>query len=107
MGLLSAGLAHELRNPANALVNALPPLLELLPADQRKPDSAGAVLAEVAFDAAKQIRERSKNILDYSRAEFVRKQVEPLRPLIARAKRTLSAQLASVEVREDLELDTI
>jgi signal transduction histidine kinase len=32
MGMLSAGLAHELRNPANALVNALQPLLASVPA---------------------------------------------------------------------------
>jgi signal transduction histidine kinase len=107
MGMLSAGLAHELRNPANALVNALHPLFDLLPPEERKPDSAGALLAEVAIEAANQIRERSKNILDYSRAERVSKRTEKVRPLIARAKRTLTAALALVEVREDLQLDTI
>jgi len=105
MGMLSAGLAHEMRNPANALVNALKPLLDLLPPEERQPESAGALLAEVALEAANQIRERSKNILDYSRAEQVRKRPENIRPLIARAKRTLSAALAGVEVREDIRLD--
>ncbi len=94
MGVLSAGLAHELRNPANALVNAIPTLLELLPPEQRKPDTAGAVLVEVALEAANQIRERSKNILDYSRAEQVRKYPELLRPMLVRSRRLLATALA-------------
>src|SRR5262249_7767807 len=73
MGMLSAGLAHEMRTPANALVNALAPLLDMLPEEQRVPDSPGAMLAEVALEAANQIRERSKNILDYARTERVHK----------------------------------
>ena len=105
MGMLSAGLAHELRNPANALVNALPPLLQLMPSDQREPDSAGAMLAEVALEAAEQIRDRAKNILDFSRAERVTKHPEDVRTLIARARRTLGGQLAGIEVREDVQLD--
>jgi signal transduction histidine kinase len=105
MGLLSAGLAHEMRNPANALVNAIEPLLDLLPADQRVPDSPGALLAEVALEAASQLRDRSKNILDYSRAERVHKQPADVRQIIARTRRTLAASLAGVEVRESIELD--
>ncbi len=105
MGMLSAGLAHELRNPANALVNALQPLLDLLPPDQRTPDSAGGVLAEVALEAANTIRARSKSILDYSRSEQVHKQPEQLRPMLARSKRMLARVLEHVEVREDLQLD--
>jgi len=104
MGMLSAGLAHEMRNPANALVNALRPLIDLLPPDQRVPDSPGALLSEVALEAADQIRERSKNILDYSRAERVRKQPADLRLVIARARRTVATALVGVEVREDIKV---
>jgi signal transduction histidine kinase len=107
VGLLSAGLAHELRNPANALVNALQPLLELLPPEQRMPDSPGGLLAEVAIEAANQIRERSRNILDYSRAERVSKRTESIRELIDRAKWMVSSGLERVEVREDIRLDTV
>jgi signal transduction histidine kinase len=105
MGMLSAGLAHELRNPANALVNALQPLLALLPPEERQPDSAGALLAEVAIEAAKQIRERSKNILDYSRAERVRKQSENVAKLFARARRMLAVNLVGIDVRETVAAD--
>ena len=31
LGILTSGLAHELRNPANGIVNAIDPLRELLP----------------------------------------------------------------------------
>jgi signal transduction histidine kinase len=105
MGMLSAGLAHELRNPANAIVNALPPLLELMPADMRQPDSACGMLLDITLEAAKQIRERSKNILDYSRAERVSKRPEDMRALLARVLRTLTIQLVGCEVRQDIQLD--
>jgi signal transduction histidine kinase len=101
MGMLSAGLAHELRNPANALVNALPPLLELLPPDQRAPDSPGALLTEVAAEAVNQIRNRCKSILDYSRPDKVHKEPVDIRQLIARALRMLVVSLEGVEVREE------
>jgi signal transduction histidine kinase len=105
MGMLSAGLAHELRNPANALVNALPPLVELLSPDQRVPDSPGALLTEVATEAVNQIRERCKSILDYSRPDRVHKEPVDIRQLLARTKRLLATALAGVEVREEIAID--
>ncbi|HET9991720.1 MAG TPA: ATP-binding protein, partial [Kofleriaceae bacterium] len=51
MGMLSSGLAHELRNPANALVNALEPFYSLMPVSQRATDSPGSALFSV-MDAA-------------------------------------------------------
>jgi len=39
MGTLAAGLAHELRNPANGLVNAIEPLRSRLPATLVQPES--------------------------------------------------------------------
>jgi len=105
MGMLSAGLAHEIRNPANALVNAIKPLVDLLPPAQREPDSAGALLSEVALEAAAEIRERSRNILDYSRVERVQKQPADLHAMLARTRRMLASALAEVEVRETIELE--
>jgi len=105
MGLLSAGLAHEMRNPANALVHVLGPILALLPDAQRQPDSPGALLSAVALEAIKQIRERSKNILDYSRTERVLKRPELFAPLLARTRRMLPSLQNGVELRERLELD--
>jgi signal transduction histidine kinase len=103
LGMLSAGLAHEIRNPANALVNALRPLLDLLPESERKAESTGALLAEVALDAANQIRQRCMNILDYSRSEDVTRRQEQISVLIARACRLLTDQLSKVEVRQELD----
>jgi signal transduction histidine kinase len=102
LGMLSAGLAHEIRNPANALVNALQPLLDLLPESEKKPESTGALLAEVALDAANQIRLRCMNILDYSRSEDVTRRQEQVAVLIARACRLLMDQLSTVEVRQEI-----
>jgi signal transduction histidine kinase len=102
LGMLSAGLAHEIRNPANALVNALRPLLELLPEEERKPESTGALLAEVALDAASQIRQRCMNILDYSRSEDVTRRQEDIEKLIGRAVRLLNDSLSAVELRQEV-----
>ncbi len=105
MGMLSAGLAHEIRNPANALVNALEPLIELLPAEERASESTGGMLADLAMTAASQIRERCRNILDYSRSEQVNLRAEDLRVILRRARRLLLSSLAEVDVREDIHID--
>ncbi|HEX5058879.1 MAG TPA: ATP-binding protein, partial [Kofleriaceae bacterium] len=105
LGMLSAGLAHELRNPANALVNALQPMMANLPELQKGSNTAEAMLAEIAVDAANQIRERCSRILDFSRSEQVVRRPEDVRALIARARRVLTTQLANVEIREQIELD--
>lgn len=103
MGMLSAGLAHELRNPANALVNALQPLMANVP-QLGNADSSEGLLAHIALEAAEQIRERCKRILDFSRLERVARQPEDVRVLIARTRRLLTAQLTGIEVREEIEL---
>ena len=105
MGMLSAGLAHELRNPANALVNALQPLLASVPVLKTGGDSSESVLAEIALEAAQQIRERCTRILDYSRAERVPQRAEDVRTLLARTRRSLTEKLADVELRETVELE--
>ncbi|HUS31237.1 MAG TPA: ATP-binding protein [Kofleriaceae bacterium] len=106
LGMLSAGLAHEIRNPANALVNALRPLLELLPPEEQAPESTGALLAEVALDAANQIRQRCMNILDYSRSDDVTRRPEHIDKLIGRACRLLTDSLKSVELRQEVNVTT-
>jgi signal transduction histidine kinase len=102
MGMLSSGLAHELRNPANALVNALEPFYSLLPLNQRAADSPGSALFSVMDAAATQIRDLCKNILEFSRSGGVIKKSEDLRVLLRRALLVLKDRFDVVELVEDI-----
>jgi signal transduction histidine kinase len=102
MGMLSSGLAHELRNPANALVNALEPFYSLLPLNQRAADSPGSALFSVMDAAATQIRDLCKNILEFSRSGGVIKKSEDLRVLLRRALLVLKDRFDVVELVEDV-----
>jgi signal transduction histidine kinase len=46
MGILTSGLAHELRNPANGIVNAIAPLTEMLPAELVGPETDAGQLID-------------------------------------------------------------
>jgi two-component system, NtrC family, sensor kinase len=100
--MLSSGLAHELRNPANALVNALEPFYSLLPLSQRSADSPGSALFSVMDAAATQIRDLCKNILEFSRSGGVIKKSEDLRVLLRRALLVLKDRFDVVELVEDI-----
>ena len=52
MSVLTAGLAHELRNPANGMVNALEPLLAMLPKEVTAPETGTGQLLEVMGSCA-------------------------------------------------------
>jgi len=104
MGMLSSGLAHELRNPANALVNALEPFYSLLPINQRTADSAGAALFSVMDAAATQIRDLCKNILEFSRAGGVIKKSEDIQLVIRRALLVLKDRFDVTELVQDLQV---
>lgn len=65
MGVLSAGLAHEIRNPANAVVNALEPLRDRL-GDALVPGSTAADLMQIVQDAAEQIAVLSSHLLQFN-----------------------------------------
>jgi signal transduction histidine kinase len=105
MGMMSAGLAHELRNPANAVVNAIGPLVSLLPEDMRSPDAPGGLLAEVMTIGATQIRDLCRNILDYSRTGAVSKRPDDVRRLVRRARLVLREPLAAIQVVEDISIE--
>ncbi len=102
LGILSSGLAHELRNPANALVNALEPMWSLLPDSERTPDAAGTALYEVMDTAATKIRELCSHILELSRSGDLVRRPEPLAKLVHRAKLVVSHALERVQLVEDL-----
>jgi two-component system NtrC family sensor kinase len=65
MGIQTAGLAHELRNPANGIVNAVGPLSDLLPRDIVKPETAVSQLLEVLTSCAEQIGFLSRQLLGF------------------------------------------
>jgi signal transduction histidine kinase len=105
LGTMSAGLAHELRNPANAIINALEPLWMLLPDQERKDEAAGKELYDVMKTAAAHMRELCGNILNVSRTAPLTKRPESFKDLLSRAKLILKRQLSSVELIENNEID--
>jgi signal transduction histidine kinase len=106
LGILTSGLAHELRNPANGIVNAIGPLTELLPRELTHPDGGVGQLLDVMASCAEQIGFLSRQLLSFRNGGM---QLE-LRPaavheLVRRAVALAHRALDGVEVRAELEGD--
>ena len=67
LGTLAAGLAHEVRNPANAIVNGLGPVRRYLTETNGDPDYTMAV--QIAIDAGDQIARLVGDLLDVGRTD--------------------------------------
>jgi signal transduction histidine kinase len=67
LGTLAAGLAHEVRNPANAIVNGLRPVHRYLKEIQGDPDYLTSV--QIAIDAGDQIARLVGDLLDVGRTD--------------------------------------
>jgi signal transduction histidine kinase len=100
LGTLSAGLAHELRNPANGIVNAIPPLRELLPAELTAPDSGPGQLIDVLAACAEQISSLSKQLLGFRRGGELELRSTSLGDVIYRALALVAPILRGIEIRD-------
>jgi signal transduction histidine kinase len=67
LGTLAAGLAHEVRNPANAIVNGLRPVHRYLKEMKGDPDFMMSV--QIAIDAGDQIARLVGDLLDVGRTD--------------------------------------
>ncbi len=86
LGVLTSGLAHELRNPANGVVNAVEPLRQLLPPELLANDQPVGQLLEVIGECAEQINTLARQLLGF-RNSAVDLQTRPvkLHELVQRA----------------------
>ena len=100
LGTLSAGLAHELRNPANGIVNAIAPLRELLPAEVTSPASGTGQLLEVLGACAEQISSLSKQLLGFRRGGELDLRDASLGDVVGRALALVAPTVKGIEVRD-------
>jgi signal transduction histidine kinase len=97
MGALSAGLAHELRNPANGIVNAIAPLRELLPPAALDPETGVGELIDVIEQCAEQVAYVSRQLLGFRRSGDLDLRPVALPDVVSRALSNAGAALAEVE----------
>jgi signal transduction histidine kinase len=99
LGILTAGLAHELRNPANGIVNAIPPLRELLPPELLKTEHPVNQLFEVMSGCAEQVNLLARQLLGFREGgiELERRPIA-VRELVERAIALTRDNLAGVDL---------
>ncbi len=103
LGTLSAGLAHEIRNPANGIVNAVGPLRALLPPEAITPDTPAAQLLDVIEHCSRQVGSLSRELLGFKRGVELKRQPVEVETLLRRVKSTIRHALSGIEVREHLD----
>jgi signal transduction histidine kinase len=103
LGILTSGLAHELRNPANGIVNAIAPLTELLPAELTHPETAVGQLLDVVKTCAEQIGFLSRQLLGFrgGNVEIDMRPI-PISELVERSITLAKRALVGIDVRNRL-----
>ncbi len=102
MGALSAGLAHELRNPANGIVNAIAPLRELLPPAALDPETGVGELIDVIEQCAEQVAYVSRQLLGFRRSGDLDLRPVALPDVVSRALSNAGAALTEVRLETEL-----
>jgi signal transduction histidine kinase len=102
LGTLSAGLAHELRNPANGIVNAMGPLRDMLPPEVTSLESGSGQLLDVLAVCAEQISSLSKQLLGFRRGGALDLRPVPLGEVAHRALSMVWSSLEGIKVRDKI-----
>jgi signal transduction histidine kinase len=105
LGILTSGLAHELRNPANGVVNAIGPLREMLPSELVTSSGVGPLL-EVIEECARQLDTLSRQLLGF-RDPGTRLDLRPIEAskLVSSALSICLGALNGVDVRVRIPTD--
>ena len=104
LGILTSGLAHELRNPANAIANAIEPLVKKLPATLLAPEEPVGELVGVIRECAEQIRSLSQQLLGMRNQEMELDLREAaLGEVLQRALLLAQHRLRSIDVRTQVD----
>jgi signal transduction histidine kinase len=106
LGILTSGLAHELRNPANGIVNAMRPLAAMLKPQLADPESGISQLFDVVKQSAGQISFLSRQLLGFQRGQELEVAPTNLTELVERAVTLSSGALSNVELRLQLSVET-
>lgn len=102
LAVLSAGLAHEFRNPANGIVNAIEGLSYVLPEELQK-DGPAAELLDVIRASATQLRGLCKQLLGFAGPDRLDTGPQPATELIERALLIARPTVGDIEVRKRLD----
>jgi signal transduction histidine kinase len=105
MGILTSGLAHELRNPANGIVNAIAPLQMLLPQELVGPETDVGQLLDAMKSCAEQIAFLVRQLLGFRNNMDLELRPSEVPALVQRAVGLAKEALQEVDVRIDMNVE--
>jgi signal transduction histidine kinase len=105
LGTLSAGLAHEFRNPANGVINAVAPLRKMIPEEVMAREPGIAELLDVVDECSRQIGSLSRELLGYARGGDISGEEVAYRTVIDRATAMVEPSMVDVEIQDHGDYD--